>query len=102
MSGNKEQPENNLFLSLDSTFELLNLLNSSNLKMNQTLGVAQGSAEPGWSPWTEEREHRSPRLLRFSKWFTTQNSLSGSVKNHFQTRKWREGFLREDFPSQRK
>ncbi|KAG5206149.1 hypothetical protein JEQ12_017722 [Ovis aries] len=26
--------------------------------------------------------------------FITQSFLSGSVKNHFQTRKWREGFLR--------
>ncbi|CAK7294657.1 hypothetical protein VULLAG_LOCUS4190 [Vulpes lagopus] len=55
-----------------------------------------------WSPWTEEREGARPRLLRFSKWCVTQSSLSGSVKNHFQIRKWREGFLREDFRSQRK
>ncbi|XP_019583330.1 neuronal regeneration-related protein isoform X1 [Rhinolophus sinicus] len=54
MSGNKEQPENNLFLSLGSTFKLLNLLNC-NLKMNQTLRIAQDSAKPGWSPWTEEK-----------------------------------------------
>lgn len=40
MSGNKEQPENNLFLSLGSTFKLLNLLNC-NLKMNQTLRIAR-------------------------------------------------------------
>lgn len=48
------------------------------------------------------REGTRPRLLWFSKWFITQSSLSGSVKNHFQTKKWREGFLREDFLSQRK
>lgn len=32
-------------------------------------------------------------LLSLSR-FITQSFLSGSVKNHFQTRKWREGFLR--------
>ncbi|XP_025152221.2 neuronal regeneration-related protein isoform X1 [Bubalus bubalis] len=34
--------------------------------------------------------------------FITQSFLSGSVKNHFQTKKWREGFLRDDFLSPRK
>ncbi|EDK97073.1 DNA segment, human D4S114, isoform CRA_b, partial [Mus musculus] len=52
-----------------------------------------------WSPWTEGRENRrSPRLLRVSKWFTTQNSWSGSAKNRLHTRKWREVLLSVFFP----
>ncbi|CAN0535978.1 unnamed protein product [Rangifer tarandus platyrhynchus] len=49
----------------------------------------------------ECREERVSRERGFCL-FITQSFLSGSVKNHFQTRKWREGFLREDFLSPRK
>nr|XP_060491193.1 neuronal regeneration-related protein isoform X1 [Panthera onca] len=38
------------------------------------------------------REERVNRERGFCL-FITQSSLSGSVKNHFQIRKWREGFL---------
>ncbi|XP_027462314.1 neuronal regeneration-related protein isoform X2 [Zalophus californianus] len=41
----------------------------------------------------ECREERVNRERGFCL-FITQSSLSGSVKNHFQIRKWREGFLR--------